>query len=77
MANTLEKVRETLQQHISRSPKDKGWTLTVPITRYDNGLINVADIPMQADDYLSAARLIMQLLEEFRDECRRRQKAAA
>jgi hypothetical protein len=77
MGNSLELIRKTVKKHMARTPQDAGWTLTLAITRYDNGLTNVAGIPISGDcDDITTARLVVQLLEEFCDEQQRRQEAA-
>jgi hypothetical protein len=49
MANTLNSIRDHVR--IAVTPRDVGLTLTVEVTAYDSGVINVNGLP--SPDYAS------------------------
>jgi hypothetical protein len=68
--------------NVTRTARDKGLTLTIKVTAYDNGMVEVDGIPInespaydQGGGWLGAADVIMTTLNEFRRqvEVRKRQ----
>jgi hypothetical protein len=45
MASSEALVKRQIEKAVSRSPRDKGVTLTISVTVYDNGMINVNGLP--------------------------------
>ena len=54
MANTLNIIRD--HARITVTPRDVGLTLTVEVTAYDSGVINVNGLPSL--DYASTIRVL-------------------
>jgi hypothetical protein len=78
MANTLELI-ERIAECIDRSDKDKGWKLPLEVIAYDNGMININGVPAgtpQADRWLSAARMVLELMERLQQRAAKHDKAA-
>lgn len=82
MPGTLKRIRGEMD--VKPTPRDKGLTLTLRVTAYDNGMIEVDGVPINAaPDYdpghgwLGAAETALLTLSEFRRqaETRRKQKA--
>ena len=72
MPASLNRIREHMR--VDRTARDKGWQLTVTVTAYDNGLIQVDGIPIndsdtgydEAEGWLGAAENVALVLNEFR-----------
>jgi hypothetical protein len=78
MANTTEHVRELIATE--RTPGDKGLEMTMKVVAYDTGIVTVNGTPIGqnvSDPWLSAARLVVQMLEEFEMEAARQRTNAA
>jgi hypothetical protein len=73
MANTLTAIRN--HARISRTPRDAGLTLTIEVTAYDSGMINVNSLP--SVDYASTIRVLAEMVEALRDDMAKRAKSAA
>ena len=73
MANTLNIIRD--HARITVTPRDVGLTLTVEVTAYDSGVINVNGLPSL--DYGSTIRLLAEMVEALRDDMAKRAKVAA
>lgn len=65
----------------SPTPRDKGLTLTLKVTAYDNGMVEVDGIPInespdydQGGGWLGAADVITTTLNEFRRQAEARKK---
>jgi hypothetical protein len=66
MANSLEYIRSLAR--IDKTPQDKGLILTIEIGAYDNQMVDVEGTPaghVNADRWLSAARMVLELMEEL------------
>ncbi|SFB78358.1 hypothetical protein SAMN04487968_101497 [Nocardioides terrae] len=72
MPASLNRIREHMR--LDRTARDKGWKLTVTVTAYDNGMIQVDGIPIndsdsgydEAEGWLGAAENVALVLNEFR-----------
>jgi hypothetical protein len=82
MPGTLKRIRDEMD--VKATSRDKGLTLTLRITAYDNGMIEVDGVPINAapaydpgHGWLGAAETALLTLSEFRRqaEIRRKQKA--
>ena len=73
MANTLNIIRD--HARITVTPRDVGLTLTVEVTAYDSGVINVNGLPSL--DYASTIRVLAEMVEALRDDMAKRAKSAA
>ena len=73
MANTLNIIRD--HARIAVTPRDVGLTLTVEVTAYDSGTINVNGLPSM--DYASTIRVLAEMVEALRDDMAKRAKSAA
>jgi len=81
MPAQLKRIRESMK--VKPTPQDKGLTLTVTVTAYDNGMVQVDGIPINVEPHydaghgwLGAADVITTTLNEFRSqsEARKRQR---
>lgn len=79
---TLKRIRDEMD--VKPTPRDKGLTLTLRVTAYDNGMIEVDGVPINAaptydpgHGWLGAAETALLTISEFRRqaEIRRRQKS--
>lgn len=84
MPGTLKRIRGEMD--VKPTPHDKGLTLTFRVTAYDNGMIAVDGVPINAapaydpgHGWLGAAEVALLTLSEFRKqaEARRKQNAVA
>lgn len=79
MAASIETVREKMK--VSRTRDDKGLTLTLDITAYDNGVISVDGRPVStvpldaAHGWLSCHEVVSIALTEFYRQHQKRLKA--
>ncbi len=82
MPGTLKRIRAEMD--VKPTPRDRGLTLTLRVTAYDNGVIAVDGVPINAapsydpgHGWLDAAETALLTLSEFRRqaEIRRNQKA--
>jgi hypothetical protein len=82
MPGTLKRIRAEMD--VKPTPRDRGLTLTLRVTAYDNGMIAVDGVPINAapaydpgHGWLGAAETALLTLGEFRRqaEIRRNQKA--
>lgn len=68
---------------VEPTSRDKGLTLTVRVTAYDNGMVEVDGIPINAppydaaDGWLGAAEIVVTTLSEFRRQATKRHQRAA
>jgi hypothetical protein len=66
MANTPEYIHKLVNTNTTRSRLDKGLTLTIKVTAYDNGLIQINQTVLGVRNrWLTTCRLVLQLLECF------------
>ena len=79
MPGSLQRFRKTML--VEESPRNKGLTLTVKVTAYDNGMVEVDGVPINASpDYdaghgwLGAAEMVVSTLGEFRRQSEKRAK---
>lgn len=82
MPATIKRIRESWS--VQPTARDKGLTLTVKVTAYDNGMVEVDGIPInveptydQGHGWLGAAEVITATLNEFRKEAAARRRAQA
>ncbi len=84
MPGTLKRIRSEMD--VKPTPRDKGLILTLRVTAYDNGMVEVDGVPINAfPDYdpghgwLGAAETALLTISEFRRqaEARRKQNASA
>ena len=79
MPATLKRIRE--EMHVRPTNRNKGLTLTIRVTAYDNGMVEVDGVPInespsyeQGHGWLGAAEAITITLGEFRRQAIARQK---
>jgi len=82
MPASLERMRRTMQTTVGPTPQNKGLKMTLTIDAYDNGKVAVDNILMsdgadQAEAWLRAAMVTVQMLEEFKRQVSRRQAERA
>ena len=82
MPASLDRIRESMT--VQPTPKDKGLQLTLRLVAYDNGMIQLDGIPINAapayddvDGWLSAAEVALATINEFRRQVVRRRQAIA
>jgi hypothetical protein len=84
MPASIKRIRESW--NVRPTARDKGLTLTLKVTAYDNGMIEVDGIPInvepaydQGHGWLGAADVITTTLNEFRKDVvvRRKQRQSA
>jgi hypothetical protein len=70
MPASLNRIRETMD--VKPTPRNKGLTLTLKLTAYDNGMLELDTVPLNdhhSDDdvtgWLAAAEVITATLNEF------------
>jgi hypothetical protein len=76
---SIKRIRESW--NVKPTARDKGLTLTLKVTAYDNGMVEVDGIPInvepkydQGHGWLGAADVITTTLSEFRKESEARKK---
>jgi hypothetical protein len=79
MPASIKRIRESWS--VNPTARDKGLTLTLKVTAYDNGMVEVDGIPInvephydQGHGWLGAAEVITVTLNEFRKEAAARRK---
>jgi hypothetical protein len=79
MPASLKRIRESMS--VMPTARDKGLTLTIRVTAYDNGMVEVDGIPIyespvydQGGGWLGAADVITTTLNEFRRQAEIRKK---
>lgn len=79
MPASLKRIRESMS--VIPTARDKGLTLTIKVTAYDNGMVEVDGIPInespaydQGGGWLGAADVITTTLNEFRRQADVRRK---
>jgi hypothetical protein len=82
MPGTLDRIRKEMM--VEPTPRDKGLTLTLHVTAYDNGMIEVDGVPInesphynQGHGWLGAAEIVIATMSEFRRQVEKRQKEKA
>ena len=82
MAGTLKRIRSEMD--VKPTPRDKGLSLTLRVTAYDNGMVEVDGVPINAaPDYdaghgwLGAAETALLTISEFRRQAEKRRKQQA
>lgn len=82
MPASIKRIRESWS--VKPTPRDKGPTLTVKVTAYDNGMVEVDGIPInvepmyeQGQGWLGAAEVVTTTLNEFRKDAAARRRALA
>ena len=73
----LERIRRSMT--VDPTPNDKGLTLTLRVTAYDNGMVEVNGIPInKAPSYdpghgwMGASEVVMSTMNEFRRQVSKR-----
>lgn len=76
MPASLKRIRETMK--VKQTPRKKGLTLTMTVTAYDTGMIEVDGVPMAsaASGWTDAAEVMMTTLNEFHTQVRARRRHA-
>ena len=79
MPASIKRIRESW--NVKPTARNKGLTLTVKVTAYDNGMVEVDGIPInvepnydQGHGWLGAADVITTTLNEFRKEASARRR---
>ncbi|MCX4390627.1 hypothetical protein OG777_27405 [Micromonospora peucetia] len=79
MPASIDRIRKHMK--VQPTKRDKGLTLTVTVTAYDNGMVEVDGVPINAaPDYdqghgwLVAAETVTATMVEFRKDTVKRQK---
>ncbi|WP_431975238.1 hypothetical protein [Micromonospora haikouensis] len=79
MPASIKRIRDHWK--VQSTKKDKGLTLTVTVTAYDNGMVEVDGVPINASPaydqghgWLVAAETVVATLVEFRKDAVKRQK---
>jgi hypothetical protein len=77
MPASLNRQRRSMK--IKRTRDDKGWTLSLDITIYDNGMVSVAQIPINrspaydpTDGWAGALEIAVAQINLFRRDIERR-----
>lgn len=75
MPATLKRIRETMQ--VKPTARDKGLTLTLTVTAYDIGMIEVDGVPMASPEtgWLDAAEVVVTTLNEFHRQAAKRRRS--
>ena len=80
MPARLDRVRQSMS--VEPTARDKGLTLTMRVTAYDNGMVEVDGIPINAspdydpaDGWLGASEVTTVTLNEFRRQVAERRAA--
>ena len=80
MPASLNRIRETM--NVQSTPRDKGLTLTLKLTAYDNGMLELDTVPLNDhhndDDVtglLAASEVFTATLNEFHRQVAKRQAA--
>jgi hypothetical protein len=68
----LERIRKSMK--VEPTAQDKGLTLTLTVTAYDKGMIEVDGIPMATPEsgWTDVAEVMMTTLNEFHTQVRKR-----
>jgi hypothetical protein len=81
MPASIKRIRESW--NVAPTARDKGLTLTIKVTAYDNGMVEVDGIPInenpdydQGGGWLGAADVITTTLNEFRKDSKKRRSGA-
>ena len=82
MPASLDRIRESMT--VKSTPKDKGLQLTLSLVAYDNGMIQLDGIPINAapdydsvDGWLGAVEVAAATINEFRRQAQARRRRAA
>lgn len=77
MPASIKRIRESW--NVKQTARDKGLTLTIRVTAYDNGMVEVDGIPInvepkydQGHGWLGAVDVITTTLQEFRKDSEKR-----
>jgi hypothetical protein len=71
MSASHEPIIREIEQAMRPTPGGAGLELTITITAYDKGMIQVDGVPMAGNGWLSAAEVVVQKLTEFRRQVKR------
>ena len=82
MPASLDRIRESMT--VQPTPKNKGLQLTLSLVAYDNGMIQLDGIPINAspdyddvDGWLGATEVAVATINEFRRQVTRRRETLA
>ena len=77
MSASLERIRRSMT--VEPTAKDKGLTLTLRVTAYDNGMVEVNGIPINeapsydpGDGWMGASEVVVSTMNEFRRQASKR-----
>lgn len=77
MPPSLKRIQDSMK--VQPTKRDKGLTLTLTVTAYDNGMVEVDGIPInmapayeQGEGWLVAAEVAVSTINEFRKQAARR-----
>ena len=77
MPGRLERFRKNMS--VKPTPRDKGLTLTIEVTAYDNGMIQVDGVPInESPDYeaghgwMGGTEMVVSTMSEFRRQVEKR-----
>jgi hypothetical protein len=80
MPASLERIRASMT--VAPTPQNKGLTLTLHVIAYDNGMLQLDDIPInvspdynQGEGWLGTAEVVLATLNEFRRQVERHRAA--
>ncbi|MGN9805591.1 hypothetical protein [Micromonospora sp. L32] len=78
MPASLDRIRKSM--HVEPTKQNKGLTLTLVVTAYDNGMVMLDGIPInaapdydQAEGWLVTAEVAVSTINEFRRQVSKRQ----
>lgn len=79
MPATGDRIRKAMT--VAPTTQDKGLTLTIKVTAYDNGMVQVDGVPIneaptydQAEGWLAAAEVAVSTINEFRKQVNKRRR---
>jgi hypothetical protein len=79
MPASLDRIRQTMD--VQPTPKDKGLTLTLRLTAYDNGMVQLDGVPINVepdydlgDGWLGATEVAVATIHEFYRQVTQRQR---
>ncbi len=82
MPGSLDRIRKSMA--VAPTKRDKGLTLTVRVTAYDNGMVEVDGIPINESPnydpghgWMGASEIVVSTLGEFRRQAEKWRKEQA
>ena len=71
MSASHERISREVEQAMRPTAGDSGLELTLTVTAYDKGMIQVDGVPMAGNGWLSAAEVVVQKLTELQRQVKR------